>query len=494
MEQDPLSPNRVTFVPEVVDIEDGAYISGSNMSRVHNRGLRTSGETGIPSFEERRQLRRSTSHRMSRSPSQRLSVYQRGSLLLRNSMKKDKRQRILALHGKSGNSALTSSQLKNLQISAVDYDIVYLSAPIYEEEGDPNALHLGFTGPFYSWFHSQYNDARFKSSFASAILYVAQAVKMLGPFDILFGFSQGAAVVSYYQLACKNQAFRNMIVHILCDEVSSGDTSSLRDSLTGANEKKKMIKNNIKYTNMKMKANQVIRRQTKAYVEQKADTINGFFFNNDQVNYILIACAVDDIHKTCRELMFDDVSNLSIETPSMHIIGKVDRKKDLSENFMSLFKDKQVMYWPGGHGLSKLLDFQVNKYSPLVHYMNECLHECKNVAKMEYPSVQRVSEESSMAVMENIQYAHVMLKGGESKTEKEQQGLEEYTLQEALKRIEPSKPLLYNAREADATKFTSYGNLLDFIIGGPGDLRRLQLKPGEVLCYGVPKNGGEYLT
>ena len=316
MEQDTTSPNQVTFGPDVVDIEDGAYISGSIMSRVYNRRSRTSGEMDKPSFEERREMRRSASHRMSRSTSQRLSVFERGSVLLRNNMKKDKRQRILALHGKSGNGALTSSQLKNLQVSAVDYDIVYLSAPIYEEEGDPTALNLGFTGPFYSWFHSQYNDARFKSSFASAILYVAQAVEMLGPFDILFGFSQGAAVVSYYQLACENQAFRNMIVDILCNEVSSGDTSSLRNALTMANKNTKMIENNIKYTRMEMRANQVIRRQAKAYVEQKPDTINGLFLNNDQVNYILIACAVDDIRKTCRELMFEELSNLSIETPS----------------------------------------------------------------------------------------------------------------------------------------------------------------------------------
>jgi len=46
------------------------------------------------------------------------------------------------------------------------------------------------------------------------------------------------------------------------------------------------------------------------------------------------------------------------------------------------------------------------------------------------------------------------------------------------------------ARDTDPNKYTTYGDLTSFIEGGKGDLRRLGIKPGEVIAYGAPPGGG----
>ena len=51
------------------------------------------------------------------------------------------------------------------------------------------------------------------------------------------------------------------------------------------------------------------------------------------------------------------------------------------------------------------------------------------------------------------------------------------------------KPLLMNARSAEGGA-TTYGQVRAFIRNGEGDLRRLGVRPGEVVAYGAPPGGG----
>ena len=51
------------------------------------------------------------------------------------------------------------------------------------------------------------------------------------------------------------------------------------------------------------------------------------------------------------------------------------------------------------------------------------------------------------------------------------------------------KPFLFNARDSTGVA-TTYGQALDFIQGGGGDLRRLGISSGEVVAYGTPPGGG----
>jgi hypothetical protein len=67
------------------------------------------------------------------------------------------------------------------------------------------------------------------------------------------------------------------------------------------------------------------------------------------------------------------------------------------------------------------------------------------------------------------------------------------TLVGALSITDRNTPLFYNARDTNASNYTSYGDVLDFIQGGDGDLRRLGVKEGEVVVYGCPPGGGTCL-
>lgn len=50
-------------------------------------------------------------------------------------------------------------------------------------------------------------------------------------------------------------------------------------------------------------------------------------------------------------------------------------------------------------------------------------------------------------------------------------------------------PFLLNARDPSGAS-TTYGQALDFIKGGEGDLRRLGIQVGEIVAYGAPPGGG----
>jgi hypothetical protein len=50
-------------------------------------------------------------------------------------------------------------------------------------------------------------------------------------------------------------------------------------------------------------------------------------------------------------------------------------------------------------------------------------------------------------------------------------------------------PFLYRARDP-AGRATTYGQALDFVRGGGGDLRRLGVRPGQVVAYCVPPGAG----
>ena len=107
-----------------------------------------------------------------------------------------------------------------------------------------------------------------------------------------------------------------------------------------------------------------------------------------------------------------------------------------------------------------------------------------NVSKMNEPDMKNISDISTMGVMSSIQVAHVEL----------DEHRMESTVMKALLSKDRNKPLFYNAREIDSSKYTTYGEVIQFIDGGPGDLRRLGVHPGEVVVYGAPPGGGMSYT
>ena len=105
------------------------------------------------------------------------------------------RPRLLALHGAKSNNDVTKMQLDNLQITSKVADIVYLHGKIEVEEGDP-ALSELVHGPFFSWIDEAGGSEEVRESLIAAVQHVMATVQQLGPFDGIFGFSQGGMIAS----------------------------------------------------------------------------------------------------------------------------------------------------------------------------------------------------------------------------------------------------------------------------------------------------------
>jgi hypothetical protein len=141
--------------------------------------------------------------------------------------------RLLALHGKASNGEVTMLQLANLGVTDDKYDIVYLNGPIVEEDGDPEITEF-VVGPFYSWFYGNYSDARYKPSFLCALIHVITAIQKLGPFNAVYGFSQGATVAAFTALSFTDIELRNTLIAFdKCNaaDLTSGDASLKKNSM-----------------------------------------------------------------------------------------------------------------------------------------------------------------------------------------------------------------------------------------------------------------------
>lgn len=107
------------------------------------------------------------------------------------------RPKILALCGAKSNDAVTKLQLENLHVTEKDYDIYYLHGNIEEEEGD-EALEGLVHGPFYSWIDPS-NENAMNESIVNSVRLVMKVVNAHGPFDGVYGFSNGK-IISYHML------------------------------------------------------------------------------------------------------------------------------------------------------------------------------------------------------------------------------------------------------------------------------------------------------
>ena len=353
--------------------------------------------------------------------------------------------RILALHGKASNGEVTKLQLSNLGVTEDNYDIVYLNGPIVEEDGDPEITEF-VVGPFYSWFYGNYSDARYTPSFLCALIHVITAIQKLGPFNAVYGFSQGATVAAFTALSFTDIELRNTLIAFdKCNaaDLTSGDASLKKNSIIAKNE------------------------------------ISQDFFDEEPFDYMLLACPVEDPDVVKDALGLNgSVNASSVSIPSMHLIGVSDPRKMYTEKMVAIFSDAQVKYMVGGHGVTRL----VASDKDLLYTLQKCLRERQNVVEMEAPLMKSISGITSMGLMSSIQVAHVEL---------DLRKVED-TLVKALLQKDRNKALLYNARETIGSNYTSYGDVLDFIdAGGAGDLRRLNVKDGEVVAYGAPPGGGE---
>lgn len=118
--------------------------------------------------------------------------------------------RILAIHGKASNSAITKLQLANLEITDDKFDITYLDGLVEMERGGKGVEEF-VNGPYFSFYHDK-NDHRFSASFMDAVIHVQKTIIQEGPFDAIYGFSQGGCIAAAVAAAHNNIDFRDRLL------------------------------------------------------------------------------------------------------------------------------------------------------------------------------------------------------------------------------------------------------------------------------------------
>ena len=395
----------------------------------------------------------------------------------------NKKLKILALHGKSSNAEVTKLQLANLGITDCEYCIVYLDGPILEQVDDPETVGPGFVaGPFYSWFNGNYSDSTFRPSFLRAVAKVLMAVQTLGPFDAIYGFSQGATVAAFAALSFSDIELQTAIKKSFIPQPALARLlASISETEPTANGLP-----NTDTLHFQVKGRQLRSRGSKKrsslLLKKSVSTEGGLrvnFFTEDPFRYMLLACNVHDHAVVAKVLGLKGSHDRTVRIPSMHLIGISDPRKQMTERMVPMFFDAQVKYFVGGHAVDRM----VSSDGDLLYTIKKCLMACQNVVEMSPPEMKKISDCTRMGLMKWVQVAHVEL---------DERELANETLLNSLSCKDPEAALLFNARENIGTNYTSYGDVLDFIQGGAGDLRHIHVNEGEVVAYGAPPGGGKF--
>lgn len=97
--------------------------------------------------------------------------------------------RVLCLHGWKTNPAFMEKQMKNLTAKLPGWDFSFLPGPISGMLAADDDVEQESLAPYFQWWEPL--DG--KAGQLAAVRYVADHMRREGPFDVLLGFSEGAA-------------------------------------------------------------------------------------------------------------------------------------------------------------------------------------------------------------------------------------------------------------------------------------------------------------
>ncbi|WP_130930816.1 AMP-binding protein [Pseudomonas sp. Sample_24] len=344
------------------------------------------------------------------------------------------RIRLLALHGRGSNADISNLQLRNLGLSEDEFDICFMNGPIAVDKPGPGVETLGdrMTGPWYSWlptYKSEPEANDLANAICDAILAVLSTVEKEGPFDGVFGFSQGGVIAS--------------LVNGLPE-----DTALLS----------------------------ALQRRSKG--RQFSALQNGAPFRA-----AIIACAAASMPLSELRSKAGLGPAPCCNSKSVHLIGRHDENKAWSESLALSMNSTvtAIFYLASGHEINQSQRSDVE----LINHIRQCFLpvDQKSLTKPLTPkNVEwRQSSDRSFRVMaRDVQLSAVKV---------ETQGLSE-TFVEMLASPPSKAPFLRTARERNPNVYTTYGQVLEFCRpGGEGDLRRLGVLPGEVVAYLAPPGG-----
>ena len=173
----------------------------------------------------------------------------------------------------------------------------------------------------------------------------------------------------------------------------------------------------------------------------------------------------------------------SIHVPSFHLVGVDDPMKDQSEEFAHLFSQRHIKYMAGGHGVGHEVKADQDLIESLSAFIKFLGNPSPKIADINFTPMSAVSQ---LAVLPDSQVGLVKLVDSRLPW----RSPEGATILSMLKEQPRDRPFLHVSRIADEYAHTTYGDVVDFIQGGKGDLRKIGVQPGEVVAYGAPPGGG----
>eukprot|EP00854_Cymbomonas_tetramitiformis_P002244 gene2244-2959_t len=114
------------------------------------------------------------------------------------------RPRLLALHGWRSNALITEKQIANLGLHKT-FDVTYINGYLESHIAANTVVESMFSGPYFSWVDqidwTEDNGLHDISERQAPIImaslqFLVSEIQRLGPFDAIFGFSQGACVAA----------------------------------------------------------------------------------------------------------------------------------------------------------------------------------------------------------------------------------------------------------------------------------------------------------
>ncbi|GLS26381.1 AMP-binding protein [Marinibactrum halimedae] len=373
--------------------------------------------------------------------------------------------KLLALHGSGSNSHVTQLQLENLTINETEFDITYLNGPISTDQPGPGIKELDgiFTGPWFSWFptnidYSAIDADTLLTIISDALDEILNIVETEGPFDGIFGFSQGGIIAS-------------LLINLHHD-----------NALQAALEK------------------------------HRQRPLTSSLKNQPLFNTAIIACAAAPLSfsQLRSQANLGSAPTMTNEIRIIHLIGRQDSFKPWSESLaLSLnAASNTIFYLSEGHEIPRSqrqnseLNTTIRQYllpqNNVFQFVSQTATqetrnttpaktetrnaEIQNMATLESPSIKwkKTSPLSSRTVASDVQMVEVAMHTENHAT----------TILDALAHQPQEAPLFRIAREKNENLFTSYGDMLNFCQPlGEGDLRRLGVKTGEVVAYVAPPGG-----
>ena len=103
---------------------------------------------------------------------------------------------LLCLHGGGSNNDITPFQTGGLKLQD-RFECIYLHAPHVARQCYPGLENFS-DGPFYTWSDTSKSLEDQEDQWEDSLVYIAEYCKRKGPFAGVYGFSQGAAIITNF--------------------------------------------------------------------------------------------------------------------------------------------------------------------------------------------------------------------------------------------------------------------------------------------------------